>query len=203
MITPFTQAGEVDHQKAWDLARHLAANGTDTLVVAGTTGESPTLSDAEKLALFKTVVDSVAEKKTKVMAGTGTYDTAHSVEMTQKAAELGVDAVLAVTPYYNKPTPDGLVGHFTAVADVDLGIFDSAGSGITLSDIPLANFSTDKTFEEVLADVSSLIISFEMVDNNSTQVSETNGVDNVMLVPEPTSLALLGIGGLLAARRRR
>lgn len=122
MVTPFTEAGDVDHQKAWDLARHLAANGTDTLVVAGTTGESPTLSDSEKLALFKTVVDAVAEKKTKVMAGTGTYNTAHSVEMTEKAGEIGVDAVLAVTPYYSKPTQDGLVGHFTAIAEVGVPV---------------------------------------------------------------------------------
>lgn len=122
MVTPFTNEGEVDHRKAWDLARHLAANGTETLVVAGTTGESPTLSDQEKLALFKTVVDSVSEKKTKVIAGTGTYDTRHSVEMTQKAGDLGVDGVLAVTPYYNKPEQAGLIGHFTAIADVGVPV---------------------------------------------------------------------------------
>lgn len=122
MITPFTKNDHVDHEKAWNLARHLAVNGTETLVVAGTTGESPTLSDDEKLALFKTVVDAVAEKKTKVIAGTGTYDTRHSVEMTARAGELGVDAVLAVTPYYNKPGQDGLVGHFRAVADVGVPV---------------------------------------------------------------------------------
>jgi 4-hydroxy-tetrahydrodipicolinate synthase len=118
MITPFTDSGEVDHQKAWDLSRHLAENGTDTLVVAGTTGESPTLGDDEKIALFKTVVDAVKEKKTKVVAGTGTSDTAHSVHLTERAAELGVDGVLAVTPYYNKPSQDGLIAHFTAIAGV-------------------------------------------------------------------------------------
>lgn len=118
MVTPFDESGAVDHQKAWDLARHLAAQGTDTLVVAGTTGESPTLDDQEKLSLFKTVVDAVAGKKTKVIAGTGTYDTAHSVKSTERAAELGVDGVLAVTPYYNRPSQDGLVAHFTAIADV-------------------------------------------------------------------------------------
>lgn len=122
MVTPFDADGAVDHQKAWDLARHLADNGTDTLVVAGTTGESPTLSDMEKLALFKTVVDAVAEKKTKVVAGTGTYDTAHSVEMTEKAGESGVDGVLAVTPYYNKPSQGGLVEHFNAIADVGVPV---------------------------------------------------------------------------------
>lgn len=122
MVTPFTDDNEVDHEKAWNLARHLAANGTDTLVVAGTTGESPTLSDNEKLALFKTVVDAVAEKKTKVMAGTGTYDTRHSVELTARAADLGADAVLAVSPYYNKPGQAGLVGHFRAIADVGLPV---------------------------------------------------------------------------------
>lgn len=122
MVTPFDDAGAVDHQKAWDLARYLVDQGTDTLVVAGTTGESPTLSDEEKLALFKTVIDAVAEKKTKVVAGTGTYDTAHSVELTGKAAELGADGVLAVTPYYSKPSQDGLIAHFNAVADVGLPV---------------------------------------------------------------------------------
>ena len=122
MVTPFTDTGEVDHQKAWDLARHLADQGSDTLVVAGTTGESPTLTDQEKLALFKTVIDAVAEKKTKVVAGTGTYNTAHSVEMTSKAGELGADGVLAVTPYYNKPSQGGLVEHFKAIADVGVPV---------------------------------------------------------------------------------
>jgi len=122
MITPFTKDNHVDHEKAWKLARHLTANGTETLVVAGTTGESPTLSDDEKLALFKTVVDAVAEKQTKVMAGTGTYDTRHSVEMTRRAGELGVDGVLAVSPYYNKPGQQGLVSHFRAIADVGLPV---------------------------------------------------------------------------------
>ena len=122
MVTPFHGSGAVDHQTAHELARHLADNGTDTLVVAGTTGESPTLNDHEKLALFKTVVDAVAEKKTQVVAGTGTYDTAHSVDLTKKAAELGVDGVLAVTPYYNKPSQGGLIEHFTAIADVGLPV---------------------------------------------------------------------------------
>lgn len=122
MVTPFTAQGDVDHQKAWDLARHLAANGSEALVVAGTTGESPTLSDAEKIALFKTVVDSVAEKKTRVVAGTGSYDTRHSVELTEKAGNLGVDAVLAVTPYYSKPEQPGLIGHFSAIADVGVPV---------------------------------------------------------------------------------
>lgn len=122
MVTPFDETGAVDHQKAHELARHLADQGTDALVVAGTTGESPTLSDQEKLALFKTVIDAVAEKKTKVIAGTGTYDTAHSVELTERAGELGADAVLAVTPYYNKPSQGGLIAHFTAIADVGVPV---------------------------------------------------------------------------------
>ena len=122
MVTPFDISGAVDHQKAWDLARHLTDHGTETLVVAGTTGESPTLDDIEKVALFKTVVDAVSGKKTKVIAGTGTYDTAHSVKMTDEAARLGADAVLAVTPYYNRPSQDGLVTHFTAIADVGVPV---------------------------------------------------------------------------------
>ncbi len=122
MVTPFDDSGEVDHQRAHDLARHLVEHGTDTLVVAGTTGESPTLSDQEKVALFKTVVDAVGKKQTNVVAGTGTYDTAHSVELTERAAEIGVDGILAVTPYYNKPSQGGLVAHFTAIADVGIPV---------------------------------------------------------------------------------
>lgn len=122
MVTPFDETGGVDHQRAHQLARHLAENGSDTLVVAGTTGESPTLDDQEKLALFKTVIDAVAEKKTRVVAGTGTYDTAHSVELTKRAADLGADGVLAVTPYYNRPSQGGLIAHFNAIADVGLPV---------------------------------------------------------------------------------
>jgi 4-hydroxy-tetrahydrodipicolinate synthase len=122
MVTPFDDSGAVDHQRAYELARYLAEQGTDALVVAGTTGESPTLDAQEKLALFKTVIDAVAEKKTKVVAGTGTYDTAHSVELTERAAQLGADAVLAVTPYYSKPSQGGLVAHFSAIADVGVPV---------------------------------------------------------------------------------
>ena len=122
MITPFTPSGEVDHEKAWKLARYLSDNGTDTLVVSGTTGESPTLSDDEKVALFKTVIDSVADRKTKVVAGSGTNDTARVIYLTEKAGELGADGVLVVTPYYNKPTQRGLVEHFTVSADVGLPV---------------------------------------------------------------------------------
>ncbi len=122
MITPFTSSGEVDHEKAWKLAQYLSDNGTDTLVVSGTTGESPTLSDEEKVALFKTVIDAVADKKTKVVAGSGTNDTARVVYLTEKAGELGADGVLVVTPYYNKPTQRGLVEHFIVSADVGLPV---------------------------------------------------------------------------------
>jgi 4-hydroxy-tetrahydrodipicolinate synthase len=122
MITPFTPSGTVDHDKAWRLARHLSDNGSDALVVTGTTGESPTLTNAEKLALYKTVVDAVAGKDTYVIAGTGNYNTAESVELTGEAGSLGCDAVLAVTPYYNKPSQAGLVAHFTAIADVGVPV---------------------------------------------------------------------------------
>jgi 4-hydroxy-tetrahydrodipicolinate synthase len=122
MITPFTPSGDVDHEKSWRLARHLSDNGSDAVVVTGTTGESPTLSNVEKLSLYKTVVDAVAGKDTYVIAGTGNYNTAESVELTEKAAALGCDGVLAVTPYYNKPTQAGLVAHFTAIADVGVPV---------------------------------------------------------------------------------
>ena len=115
MVTPFDSGGAVREDAARRLARHLIQHGSDGLVVAGTTGESPTLDDAEKLRLFEAVVDEVGDSAT-VVAGTGSNDTAHSVHLTRQASERGVDAVLVVTPYYNKPNRRGLVAHFSAVA---------------------------------------------------------------------------------------
>ena len=115
MVTPFDSDGAVREDATRRLARHLVEHGSDGLVVAGTTGEAPTLDDAEKLRLFEIVVDEVGDSAT-VVAGTGSNDTAHSVHLTRQASERGVDAVLVVTPYYNKPNRRGLVAHFSAVA---------------------------------------------------------------------------------------
>lgn len=117
MITPFTEEEQVDHERAWRLARYLADHGSDGLVVTGTTGESPTLSEEEKIALYRTVVEAVENKGTLVVAGTGTYDTAESVHLSRRAAKVGVGAVMAVTPYYSKPGQEGLVRHFETVAE--------------------------------------------------------------------------------------
>jgi 4-hydroxy-tetrahydrodipicolinate synthase len=115
MATPFGEHGELDTEAARRLARHLVENGSQGLVVAGTTGESPTLSDAEKLELLRAVQEEVGGDAT-VICGTGSNDTAHSVELTHAATEAGADAVLVVAPYYNKPNRAGLKAHFRAVA---------------------------------------------------------------------------------------
>jgi 4-hydroxy-tetrahydrodipicolinate synthase len=117
IVTPFDADGAVDYDAFRALARHLVENGNDGLVVAGTTGESPTLSDDERIELFRVAVDEVGDRAT-VVAGTGTYSTAHSVHLTEAARETGVDALLVVTPYYNKPPPRGIVEHFKAIAAV-------------------------------------------------------------------------------------
>ncbi|HEY5661127.1 MAG TPA: 4-hydroxy-tetrahydrodipicolinate synthase [Gaiellaceae bacterium] len=117
VVTPFDRHGAVDFERFRELAEHLVDNGSDGLVVAGTTGESPNLTDDERLELFRVAVDTLRGRGT-VVAGTGTYSTAHSVHLTREAHELGVDGLLVVTPYYNKPPPRGIVEHFRAIADV-------------------------------------------------------------------------------------
>jgi 4-hydroxy-tetrahydrodipicolinate synthase len=116
MATPFTEDGALNLEAARRLARHLVENGSHGLVVAGTTGESPTLSDAEKLALLEAVKEEVGDGAT-VVCGTGSNDTRHSVELTRAACGRGADAALVVTPYYNKPNLAGLRAHFHAVAE--------------------------------------------------------------------------------------
>src|SRR5262245_16619614 len=113
--TPFRADGSVDLDRFKELANHLVDNGSDGLVVSGTTGESPTLSDDEKLELFAAARDAVGDRAT-VVAGTGTYDTRHSAHLTERATDLGVDAVLVVTPYYSKPPQRAIVRHFEEIA---------------------------------------------------------------------------------------
>jgi 4-hydroxy-tetrahydrodipicolinate synthase len=115
MVTPFHPDGSVNVPKFKELAAHLVDNGSDGLVVAGTTGEASTLTDDEKVELFAAAVDAVGDRAS-VVAGTGTNDTAHSVHMTKRAHEAGVDGILAVTPYYNKPPQRALVRHFQEIA---------------------------------------------------------------------------------------
>ena len=117
IVTPLKADGSLDIERFRALASHLVANGSDGLVVTGTTGESPTLSDEERFALYEAAVDEVGDTAT-VVAGTGTYSTEHSVHLTARAHEIGVHAFLVVTPYYNKPPVRGIVEHFNAVAAV-------------------------------------------------------------------------------------
>ena len=114
MVTPFDERGELDLDVARQLARHLEAHGHDGLVVAGTTGEAPVLSEDEKLALFAAVAEAVTIP---VVAGTGSNDTAHSVHLTKEAAALGVAGILAVCPYYSRPSQTGIEAHVRAIAD--------------------------------------------------------------------------------------
>lgn len=116
MVTPFNDQLEVDFEAATKLIDHLVQTGTETLVVGGTTGESPTLSKDEKIALFRHVVKE-AKGKAKVIAGTGSNNTQASIELTRAAEEVGVDGIMLVVPYYNKPSQEGLYQHFKAIAE--------------------------------------------------------------------------------------
>jgi 4-hydroxy-tetrahydrodipicolinate synthase len=116
-VTPFDADGAVNIPRFRELAAYLVDNGSDGLVVTGTTGESPTLADEERFELYSAAIETVGDRAT-VVAGTGTYDTRHSVHLTEKAHELGVDGFLIVTPYYNKPPPRGIVEHVKAIAAV-------------------------------------------------------------------------------------
>jgi 4-hydroxy-tetrahydrodipicolinate synthase len=129
MVTPMTTDGAVDYAGAAQLADYLVTQmRNDGLVLSGTTGESPTTSDAEKDRLLRTVIEAVGDRA-QVVAGVGTNDTAHTCELARQAEQAGADGLLVVTPYYNKPPQQGLVAHFTAVAD-------STGLPVMLYDIP-------------------------------------------------------------------
>ncbi|MGF9965498.1 4-hydroxy-tetrahydrodipicolinate synthase [Bacillus rhizoplanae] len=116
MVTPFDKNGNIDFVKTTKLVNYLIDSGTTAIVVGGTTGESPTLTSEEKVALYRHVV-SVVDKRVPVIAGTGSNNTHASVELTQKAEEVGVDAIMLVAPYYNKPSQEGMYQHFKTIAE--------------------------------------------------------------------------------------
>lgn len=136
MVTPFTEDGQVDLDEAAKLAVKLVDDGCDGLVVTGTTGETSTLTDEENLAMFKAVKDAVGGRAA-ILAGTGTNDTAHSIALSRKAQATGVDGLLIVTPYYNKPSQAGVQAHFEAIAnatELPIMVYDIPGrTGIPIN----------------------------------------------------------------------
>ena len=192
MVTPFDAAGAVDLEAARRLAVHLAENGSHGVVVAGTTGESPTLSDGEKLGLLDAVRNEVGERLT-VICGTGSNDTRHSAALTKAACDRGADAVLVVTPYYNKPNRAGLRAHFEAVAG-------AAGStAVVLYNIPsrtVINLPPD-----VLAELAEIPNVVAVKQANDEDLGPIPGLD-LLAGNDASFLRCLeqgGVGGILVS----
>jgi 4-hydroxy-tetrahydrodipicolinate synthase len=193
MLTPFDDDGALDVPAARRLARYLVENGSHGVVVAGTTGESATLDDAEKLDLLEAVQDEIGGDAT-VIAGTGSNDTSHTVELTRAAVERGPDAVLVVTPYYNKPNRAGLRAHFEAVAE-------AAGSTpIVLYNIPSRTvINLDPDFlAELARDIPGIAAVKQANDDELAPIEGLDllaGNDNVFF----RTLEIGGTGGILVS----
>lgn len=161
MVTPFTADGAVDYKAAAELASKLVDDGCDGIVVTGTTGETSTLTDEENLGMFAAVVDAVGGRA-KVIAGTGTNDTRHSISLSRRAAKLDIDGLLLVTPYYNKPSQAGLAAHFEAIAgstELPVMLYDIPGrAGVAISTetiIALADHPRIVALKDAKADFSA------------------------------------------------
>ena len=169
MVTPFNADGSVNYEKAADLAEWLINNGSDGLVVAGSTGEAATMSAEEKLELFRVVVNRI-NKRVPVIAGTGSNNTADSVKMTKMAEAMGVDGVLIVGPYYNKPTQEGFYQHFAAVAQ-------STGLPVIVYNVPgrTASNISPAIVARLAADFEN-IVAIKEAAGNVAQVAELYSV---------------------------
>ena len=191
MITPMRDDGAVDYAEARRLAGWLIDNGSTGLVLAGTTGESPTLSDAEKTKLFGEVSAAV-RGRAKIIANTGGNDTHHSVELSKRAAECGVDALLVVGPYYNKPPQAGLIEHFTAIADaVDLPLMLYNIPGRTAVNIlpeTIATLSDHPRIVAVKESCGDLMQIGELITKVSNDFDVYSGDDHL-------TLPIMAIGG--------
>jgi 4-hydroxy-tetrahydrodipicolinate synthase len=192
MVTPFDNQLLVDEKSVTALVDHLASSGTDTLVVAGTTGESPTLSHDEKIRLLRLVVDA-SHQRMKIIAGTGSNCTADSIAFTQEVQNLGVDGVLLVAPYYNRPSQQGLYAHFKAIAD-------AAELPVMLYNVPArtgCNLAASTTIS--LANDCDNIVALKEASKDLEQIAEIisgapNGFD-VYSGDDGTTLPVLAVGG--------
>ncbi|HHY74701.1 MAG TPA: 4-hydroxy-tetrahydrodipicolinate synthase [Bacillus bacterium] len=191
MVTPFDANGHIDFQKTTNLVNYLIENGTDSLIVAGTTGESPTLSTEEKVALYRHVVE-VVNGRIPVVAGTGSNNTKSTMELTKKAEETGANAIMLVAPYYNKPDQDGLYEHFKAIANV-------TSLPVMLYNIPgrcSVNISVDTIVK--LSEVEN-IVAVKEASGDLTAMTEiiTRTNDNFYLYTgdDSNTLPILSIGG--------
>jgi 4-hydroxy-tetrahydrodipicolinate synthase len=190
VVTPFRADGAVDVDRFRELATFLVEHGSDGLVVSGTTGESPTLSDEEKLTLFSAAVETVGDCAT-VIAGTGTYDTTHSVHLTRAATELGVDAILVVTPYYSKPPQRAIVRHFEEIAAAtDLPVVAYNIPGRVVVNIESATIAR-------LAEIENVVAVKQALDDpvQARFIAEETRLD-LYCGDDPNTLAFLELGGV-------
>jgi 4-hydroxy-tetrahydrodipicolinate synthase len=191
MVTPFDRNGDVDFNATRALVNYLISNGSDGLVVAGTTGESPTLTTEEKVELFKFVVE-VADGRVSVIAGTGSNNTRASIHLTRKAEEVGVDGVMLVTPYYNKPSQEGLFQHFKAIAQ-------STALPVMLYNIPgrsAVNMSVETIIR--LSEINNIVSVKEAsgdLDAMAQIISQTPSDFSLYSGDDGLTLPVLAIGG--------
>ncbi len=191
MVTPFHKDLSINFNEARKLARHLVANGSDGLVIAGTTGESPTLTKDEKVELYRVVVEEVGGKAV-VLAGTGSNSTADSIALTRAAEKVGVDGIMLVVPYYNKPSQDGIYQHFKALAE-------STNLPVMLYNIPgRTSLNLLPATLARLAEISN-IVAVKEASGNMDQVSELRRIlpDHFAIYSGDDSLTLpiLALGG--------
>ncbi|WP_284035884.1 4-hydroxy-tetrahydrodipicolinate synthase [Neobacillus sp. 114] len=192
MVTPFDQHGEIDFNATSDLVNYLLANGTDGLVVCGTTGESPTLSTEEKVALFKFVVE-VVDGRVPVIAGTGSNNTRSSISLTKLAEEVGVDGIMLVAPYYNKPSQEGMYQHFKAIAE-------STSLPVMLYNIPgrsVVNISAETVIR--LSQIPNIVAVKEAsghLDDMAEIVKQTADDFSLYSGDDGMTLPVLSIGGV-------
>jgi 4-hydroxy-tetrahydrodipicolinate synthase len=167
MVTAFAHDGSVDLEATTRVATHLAENGHDGVVVSGTTGEAPTTSTEEDGAILRAVVDAVGDRLT-VVAGVGTNDTRHSVELAEQASEVGADGLLLVTPYYNKPSQEGVAAHFEAVADasrIPIMLYDIPGrAGVQIAESTYARVARHERIVAVKDAVGDLCRGLRIMD---------------------------------------
>jgi 4-hydroxy-tetrahydrodipicolinate synthase len=196
MITPFDENGALDLDEAARLARHLQDNGHDGLVVAGTTGEAPTLSDDERLSLFAAVIEAV---DIPVVAGTSTYNTAHSVHLTMQAAALGAAGILAVCPYYSRPPQSGIEGHMRAIAaasDLPVMIYDiPVRTGRKMSTSLILRLAREATTIVALKDAAGNPGETARVISQAPAGFEAYSGDDIMTLPLMAS-GIVGVVGV-------